>query len=292
MTAREDDMARIIGPLRLSFGCTVLLAVGLATLPATAQQKTEPARALTAADYARAERLLNYNTTPLVFRTGIRPAWLTGERFWYRVTTQTGTEFLTVDPAIGTKAAAFDHAKLAAALSAAAGTKYSGTQLPFTEFTRAPEGNAILFSAAGRRWRCEADASSCAQLPGVGGRRGRRRPRGPRRPRRRPARSRLARRHARRVHPRLEPVGARGGERQGNGADDRRRQGLRLRDRQRRLDAERSADRALVARLEEDRDLPAGRAQRRRDVSRRHHASAIRSCRPGSTRCPATSTSR
>ena len=110
-------MARIIGPLRLSFACAVLLAVGLATLPATAQQKTEPARALTAADYARAERLLNYNTTPLVFRTGIRPAWLTGERFWYRVTTQTGTEFLTVDPATATKAAAFDHAKLAAALS-------------------------------------------------------------------------------------------------------------------------------------------------------------------------------
>ncbi len=160
-------MARITGPLRLSFAWAVLLAAGLATLPAAAQQKTEPARALTAADYARAERLLNYNTTPLVFRSGIRPTWLAGDRFWYRVTTQTGTEFLTVDPATTTRATSFDHAKLAAALSAAAGAKYSATQLPFTEFTRAPDGDALLFSAAGRRWRCEADASKCAQVPGA-----------------------------------------------------------------------------------------------------------------------------
>ena len=160
-------MARITGPLRLSFAWAVLLAAGLATLPAAAQQKTEPARALTAADYARAERLLNYNTTPLVFRSGIRPTWLAGDRFWYRVTTQTGTEFLTVDPATTTRATSFDHAKLAAALSAAAGARYSATQLPFTEFTRASDGDALLFSAAGRRWRCEADASKCAQVPGA-----------------------------------------------------------------------------------------------------------------------------
>lgn len=160
-------MARITGLLRFAFASAVLLGFGLATHPLDAQQGTEPQRALTAVDYARAERLLNYNTTPLVFRSGIRPAWLRGDRFWYRVTTQMGSEFLTVDPSTGTKAPAFDHAKLAAALSAAAGAKYSATQLPFTEFTRAPEGDAILFSAAGRRWRCEADASACAQVPGA-----------------------------------------------------------------------------------------------------------------------------
>ena len=75
----------------------------------------------------------------------------------------------------------------------------------------------------------------------------------------------------------------------GQAADDRRRQGLRLRHRQRRLDQQRSPGAQVVARLEEDRHLPAGSAQGRRDVSRQHRRRAIRRCRPGSIRCPATS---
>ena len=49
--------------------------------------------ALTAADYARAEKFMTYNTTPLVLRTGVRASWLPGDpsdRFWYRVTTEKG----------------------------------------------------------------------------------------------------------------------------------------------------------------------------------------------------------
>jgi dipeptidyl aminopeptidase/acylaminoacyl peptidase len=70
-----------------------LAAVGAAA-PLVAQQ-----RALTAADYARAERFMTYSTTPLVLRSGVRPTWLSGDRFWYRVTTEKGAEFVLVDPA-------------------------------------------------------------------------------------------------------------------------------------------------------------------------------------------------
>ena len=73
-------------------------AVALATLPAAAQQ-----RALTAADYARAERFMTYHTTPLVLRSGVRPTWLEDGRFWYRVTTEKGSEALVVDPEKATK---------------------------------------------------------------------------------------------------------------------------------------------------------------------------------------------
>jgi len=38
-------------------------------------------RVLTAQDYARAEKFMGYNTNPLVFRSGVRPNWLPGERF-------------------------------------------------------------------------------------------------------------------------------------------------------------------------------------------------------------------
>jgi hypothetical protein len=154
---REASMCR-------RFVCAVGTAIVVATLPGGAQQAQEAVRALTAADYARAERLLNYNTTPLVLRSGVRPTWTDGDHFWYRVTTE---KFVMVDPATAEKRPAFDHAKLAAALSAAADAKYSAYQLPFTEFTRAPDGNAILFTASGRRWRCEADASRCAAAPGT-----------------------------------------------------------------------------------------------------------------------------
>src|SRR5712672_2184142 len=94
----------------------ILSLILLTTITAVAQQPAADApRALTAADYARAEKFMGYNTTPLVFRSGVRPNWLAGERFWYRNSTAEGTEFVLVDAARGTRMAAFDHSKLAAA---------------------------------------------------------------------------------------------------------------------------------------------------------------------------------
>src|SRR6267378_307378 len=63
-----------------------LAAILLACVfPALAQQSSDAPRALTASDYARAERWMGYNTNPLVFGAGIRPAWQGDDRFWYRV---------------------------------------------------------------------------------------------------------------------------------------------------------------------------------------------------------------
>ena len=115
-------------------------------LSAIAQQGTP----VTAADYERAEKFLSYNTDPLVDRGPVRPNWLAGDRFWYRTMTPTGSEFILVDPARGPRAPAFDHAKLAAALSAASGRKFEGTRLPFTTIEVSPDGNSITVSAAGK----------------------------------------------------------------------------------------------------------------------------------------------
>src|SRR5438105_14731490 len=60
--------------------------------------------AMTAADYARAEKMLPGNLMPLVHRAGVRANWLTDDRFWYRVTTTAGSEAVLVDPAKATKA--------------------------------------------------------------------------------------------------------------------------------------------------------------------------------------------
>ncbi len=146
--------------------------------PARAQQ-----RALTAADYARAEKFMGYNTTPLVLNTiggggrggGRGVNWLPDERLTYAVTTGEGTEFILVDPAKGTRADAFDHAKLAAALSAAAGTTYDAHHLPFTDFTLSSDGTSIAFTiAGGARYTCDLPTTKCTAVAGdaQGGRRG------------------------------------------------------------------------------------------------------------------------
>jgi dipeptidyl-peptidase-4 len=89
-----------------------LLVVGsaclLATTIAVAQERPDPPRALTAADYARAEKFMTYNTAPLVLHGGVRPTWLPGDppdRFWYRTTTEKGAETVLIDAASGMRSA-------------------------------------------------------------------------------------------------------------------------------------------------------------------------------------------
>ncbi len=69
-------------------------------------------KSLTADDYARAEKALSYNTSPLVDRAGVRPTWLPDGRFWYQVLTPTGREFALINPADGSRKTDTDLAKL------------------------------------------------------------------------------------------------------------------------------------------------------------------------------------
>src|SRR5262245_63261613 len=80
-------------------------ALALALLLSTTIVAQAP-RALTAADYARAERFMTYNTTPLVLHSAGRATWLTGEnadRVWYRTTTEQGEEAILIDAAQATR---------------------------------------------------------------------------------------------------------------------------------------------------------------------------------------------
>jgi dipeptidyl aminopeptidase/acylaminoacyl peptidase len=133
----------------------------LALCPVFAQTR------FTAAEYARAEKFMGYNTNPLVVRSGVRPNWLPDERFWYRVTTATGSEFVLVDTAKGTRAPAFDHTRVAAALSTASGRPYTAAQLPFQEIEFSADGKSIGFQAGGR-WQCDVQGAKCTADPAPG----------------------------------------------------------------------------------------------------------------------------
>jgi len=119
-------------------------------------------RSLTADDYARAEKFLGYNTNPLVLHVPSRPVWLADDRFWYRTTTERGTEFILVDAARGMRAPAFDHTRLAAALSSASGTNYQPFRLPFTQFSFEDSNRTIAFNTGNRRWTCDVQDSRCS----------------------------------------------------------------------------------------------------------------------------------
>jgi dipeptidyl-peptidase-4 len=125
----------------------------VAALPALPQR-------LTTGDYAHAEKFMGYNTTPLVYGGAVRPTWLDNGTFWYRTTTPDGPEFILVDPEKGTRAPAFDHAKLAQALSSAAGKSYDAKHLPFNEIELT--AGTVAFDADNQHWSCDTSAWTCA----------------------------------------------------------------------------------------------------------------------------------
>ena len=68
----------------------------------------------------------------------------------YRRTVPGGHEFMLVDADTQAKTPAFDHARLADALSTALGRKVTGTELPFNDFTFTPDLRRIEFQLAPR----------------------------------------------------------------------------------------------------------------------------------------------
>jgi dipeptidyl aminopeptidase/acylaminoacyl peptidase len=143
----------------------VMLSVLVSMAAAAAERPGEAPRAMTAEDYARAEKFMPYNAAPLVLRTSVRPNWLPGDRFWYRnALEKDGSEFILVDPKKKSRGPAFDHARIGAALSKAAGKSFDAARLPFTSFEFSADGKSITFSAEGKRWSCDLKGKECQRL--------------------------------------------------------------------------------------------------------------------------------
>jgi dipeptidyl aminopeptidase/acylaminoacyl peptidase len=116
----------------------------------------------TADDYRRSEEL-NRKYQGLAIGLVESPTWIPNtSRLWYRTTVPGGAVFIIVDAATKRKQPAFDHEKVAAALSTDS-VKYTGTTLPFSSIEFGDSAKAIAFTARGFRWHCVVATSNCSQ---------------------------------------------------------------------------------------------------------------------------------
>jgi dipeptidyl aminopeptidase/acylaminoacyl peptidase len=142
-----------------SYARLVLVVSGIAAAAVSGSAQTRAT--VTVADYERAEKFLNYNTTPLVSNGAVRANWLPDDRFWYRNQTAAGYEFVLVDPAKAARTPAFNHAAVAAALGIAMGKPITVATLPFQTITLAADLQSFTFDSDRRQWTCDVSGTKC-----------------------------------------------------------------------------------------------------------------------------------
>lgn len=115
------------------------------------------------ADYRRAKQFLGWNAEDLISHDTVDPVWIDENRFWFRDRVQDGHRFVLVDPEQNRQVEAFDHDRLAAALSQAADTTLVGRSLPFDDFKFEDEEQAIrVVLPKDRVWICRLVDYQCS----------------------------------------------------------------------------------------------------------------------------------
>jgi hypothetical protein len=119
------------------------------------------AQAVTWNDYERASNLRRKYEGLVIGEAGLVTFIANTSQFWYRRSVQGGNEFILADAKTAEKKPAFDHTRLANAMSAAANGKFTALTLPFATFSFVDDQKAITFTARGSDWRCELADYSC-----------------------------------------------------------------------------------------------------------------------------------
>ena len=144
--------------MRYTLSLLLLLA---ALLPAIASAQP----AVTAADYARAERFLGAATDPLMSGVVTGARWLADDQLTYRNRIPEGTEFIVADPSAGTRGRAFDHGRMARALSEAADSTFEPFSLPDGLARFSDDGATITFGVERRQYACDIARYACREVP-------------------------------------------------------------------------------------------------------------------------------
>jgi dipeptidyl-peptidase-4 len=146
-----------------SASAVILALSGFYSASTLAQQPKQ----YTSEDYAAAERFMSYNVNPLAWQGAVKAEGLDDGRFWYRDASQSGINYILLDPAKGTRAAAFDQVKLAAALHAVDGAiKDDPAHLALADLDFSDHDSVLTLTVAGAIFRCGLGANPefCKQL--------------------------------------------------------------------------------------------------------------------------------
>ncbi|MGH9349082.1 MAG: prolyl oligopeptidase family serine peptidase [Vicinamibacterales bacterium] len=142
------------------------VAAAAACVAACVLQALDAAAQVARADYDRA--LAWRDTVTARVANLPEPASWIGEthRFVYRKAVKGGHQFVMADATTLQKRAAFDHARLAAALNATTGSSWTALTLPFNEVRFVDEARAIEFSIQPARWTCTLADYRCTTTEG------------------------------------------------------------------------------------------------------------------------------
>ena len=121
-----------------------------------------------ASAYDRAAKMLGVSS--LIFNESVTPHWIgDGEVFWYRSDDRDGHRFWRVDPLASDerRRPAFDHARLAASLSALRDVPAEPLALPFQSIDLSSDGE-VSFRVPGEKgpesFRCAVDGAACSRV--------------------------------------------------------------------------------------------------------------------------------
>lgn len=143
----QTGRSTVANPLFAAVLCILAMTSSVGNLPHAAAQ-------VTAEDYARAEWWLPFNVTEVTASATVAPHW-SGSRFWYEREAHDGKEFVVVNARQGTSEVAFDHARLARALSAAADTAIAASALPVDSINLEPGQGMVYLWIGDRSWLCQ-----------------------------------------------------------------------------------------------------------------------------------------
>jgi dipeptidyl aminopeptidase/acylaminoacyl peptidase len=145
---------------RLSRSALIALVASAAGLAASAPEIRAQG---TLADYERAATVRDRIDGLTVNLVQSGPHWIEGSSdFWYRVTVPGGDRFVLIESATPTRRPAFDHARLATALSRLLGGSFTDITLPFDEFEFLDGRSAVRLESDGRWVRCALVDYTCA----------------------------------------------------------------------------------------------------------------------------------
>src|SRR5438034_7217449 len=106
-------------------------------------------------DYQRAQHFLPGDLRHSIYVADVSAHWVDKtNRFWYHKVSPKGSEFIFVDADHNSAGPAFDHEKLAAALTRITHREFSATDLPFDTIEFSDDQKSLRFHLDGSQWTC------------------------------------------------------------------------------------------------------------------------------------------